>query len=111
MWTKFKRWLLGVFVADDELLNATADGNAHETVSAHCGHQYAVGKPCIACRVICGFIQSVLGHFTLIDKVSLVPPTISFYQPWAHLKTHCANAWKDEQAMVEAAKGLPGEKN
>jgi hypothetical protein len=86
----FIHWLTGFFVAEDETLNACRGKDAHETVSAECGNEYAVGRPCLFCRIVCGFIQSVLGHF------------------WPRLKTHCANAWAAEQAMVEASKNLPG---
>lgn len=90
---KLTRWLVGDAVALGETGNAILmDGDAHETISATCGSQVVLTptKVCLFCRVVCGFIQSVLGLI------------------WPRLKTHCANAWKAEQAMVEASKGLTG---
>ncbi len=91
--SKFTRWLIGDAVALDEAGNAVLmDGDAHETISAHCGSQVVLTptRVCLFCRVVCGFIQGVLGPI------------------WPRLKTHCANAWAAERAMVEASKNLPG---
>ena len=80
------QWLIGDAVAFDELGNAVVlDGNAHSTISAHCGSQMAAQKPCGFCRALC----EVLGKI------------------WPN---HCENAWLAEKPMVIAAQGLPGEK-
>lgn len=80
-----KQWLIGDAVALDELGNAIGNGNAHETISAHCGSQIAAQIPCRFCRIVC----KVLGFF------------------WPD---HCLKAWQAERSMVLAARGLPGEK-
>ena len=85
------RWLIGDAVALDELGNAVLlDGDAHETISAHCGAQYAAHQPCLFCRMVCGFIQTVLGRI------------------WPSLRTHCANAWAAEEPIVRDSINLPG---
>ena len=85
------KWIVGDAVAFDELGNAILlDGDAHETISAHCGAQYAAKKPCLFCKVVCTFIQSVLGRF------------------FPRLKHHCQNAFLAEQGVIAASKDLPG---
>lgn len=85
------KWLIGDAVAVDELGNAVLlNGDAHETISAHCGAQYAVRRPCLFCRVVCGFIQHVLSI------------------GWPNLRTHCLNAWEAEKQLVEDSKNLVG---
>jgi hypothetical protein len=81
-----KKWFLGAAVAVDELGNAVLlDGDAHETISAHCGAQIEAKQACRFCSVVC----RVLGWF------------------WHN---HCAESWAAEKPMVNAAAGLPGEK-
>lgn len=83
--------LIGDAVAFDELGNAVIlEGNPHETISAHCGAQIVSKRECLFCKVVCGFIQTVLGRF------------------WPHLRTHCMNAWQAEAKMVADSKGLTG---
>jgi hypothetical protein len=85
------RWIMGVLIAEDEVIDAVdLDGDAHMTTSAECGRRMTLPNPCLFCRVVCGFIQSVLG---------LV---------WPHLKTHCANAWAAEKGVFAASQKLPG---
>ena len=85
------KWFVGDAVAIDEVGNAfILDGDAHETISAHCGAQFAAKRPCIFCRLVCGFIQGVLGKI------------------FPRLKTHCQNAYVAEQGVIAASKNLPG---
>lgn len=87
-----KHLLIGEAVVLDEGLCVIVfpHGDAHLTVSATCGSQYAVKKPCLFCRLVCGFIQSILGRF------------------WPRLKTHCANSWAAERTAYLSTKNLPG---
>ena len=78
-------WLVGDAVALDELGNVIIlDGNAHETISAHCGSQLVVKQPCLFCSVVC----KILGKI------------------WPN---HCTDSWSNEKKMVLDAQGLPGE--
>jgi len=77
-------WFIGDAVGLDELGNAIIlDGDAHETISAHCGAQILLAKPCLFCSVVC----LVLGFF---------------------FTNHCSRAWIAERPMVEASAPLPG---
>lgn len=75
------------FVAD-ETLNTLAGGNPRITVSARCGSQIAAKKPCLLCRVICGFIERVLG-----------------------LKGHCLGSWQIEAPIAYASRNMVGGRN
>ena len=89
--TYLKHLLIGEAVVLDEAGDvAFLDGDAHITISAHCGSQYAAKRPCRFCRWVCGFIQGVLGRV------------------WPRLKTHCANSWAAEKTAYLATKNLPG---
>ena len=84
--TKLGRWVAGDAVALDEAGNAAfLDGDAHETISAHCGAQITLAPKtaCLFCRTVC----KVLGWF---------------------FKDHCLHAWVDEAPMVAAGAKLPG---
>ena len=77
-------WLIGDAVGLDELGNAVLlDGDAHETISAHCGAQIALVAPCLFCSAVC----RILGFF---------------------FTNHCTRAWIAERHMVEASASLPG---
>lgn len=83
-------WLIGDAVALDELGNAVIlEGNPHETISAHCGAQEKASKECLFCRIVCSVIQGVLGRI------------------WPRLKTHCANSYAAERAMIKDSPPLP----
>ncbi len=85
--TTTKLWIIGDAVALDELGNAMLlNGDAHETISAHCGAQITAKQPCLFCSIVC----KILGIF------------------WPN---HCINAWKAEEPMIKAAHNLVGEKD
>ena len=92
----FKHILIGEAVALDEAGNVVfLDGDAHETISAHCGAQFeAAGHggfhPCAFCKVARWFVEDVLGSI------------------WPHLHGHFARAWAAEKAVYVASKTLPG---
>lgn len=89
------RWLLGDAYWADEGFNVFfLAGNPHESTSAHCGAQElaaqaGTGRECVACRLICWFIQRVLSR------------------RWPTLKHHCANAYRAEKQMLADAPELP----
>ncbi len=87
MFTKIKLWFIGDAVALDELGNAILlNGDAHETISAHCGAQLEANEACLFCKTVCRILS-------------------------AFFPRHCQNAWRDEKPMLVKAVGLPGEKN
>ena len=92
----FKHILIGEAVALDEAGNVLfLDGDAHETISAHCGAQFeAAGhggfQPCAFCQLARCFVEGVLGSI------------------WPFLKGHFARAWIAEKPVYLASKSLPG---
>ena len=117
--TYLKHIFIGEAVVLDEAGDvAFLDGDAHITISAHCGSQYAAKRPCLFCRWVCGFIQGVLGRIPVIElrgyfRVWNFPllwvPIVHLSTPlWPNLKTHCANSWAAEKTAYLATKNLPG---
>lgn len=93
----FKHLLIGEAVALDEAGNVLfLDGDAHETISAHCGAQFEVAAqsgfitPCRFCRFARWLVETALGSI------------------WHKLKGHFARAWIAEKAVYLASKSLPG---
>lgn len=84
MWGAIKKYLKHVAIGEsyviDEFGNVILlEGNQRYTISAHCGSQIAAKRPCLFCRLVCGFIQKILGDV------------------WPSLKHHCINAWLTEK--------------
>jgi len=81
---RLRHWIMGDLIGIDELGNAFAlDGDAHETISSHCGSQIVAKTPCLFCRFTCWWLN--------------------FLQ-----KDHCTRSWAEEKAVVDASKGLVG---
>ena len=79
-----KRRLIGEAIALDEAGNVLLlDGDAHVTISAHCGAQIEAKRPCWFCRALCW----VLGKF---------------------FPGHCTRAWYSERGAWVATHKLPG---